>query len=262
MVGAAGYPGRVCAFLPHERFAGLTYESFRRMAQDPTLSPHERSGFSNADREGAEMAILADVHSKLLALSGSGATVVDIGCGAGPLTAAMRRLCAERSHELVLVDSPEVLAHHSEDERVHKIAGRFPDTPELLENWAGMCDAVLSYSVIQYAFADASVFSFLDQALTLLRPGGRLLLGDLPNASMRRRFLASDAGREHHRAYVGHPEDPPLRWPELPLGEPDDAVALALLLRARDAGFHAWLVPQAPGLPMANRREDLLFAKP
>lgn len=257
-----GYARSVCAPLPHERFAGLTYESFRGMAQDPTLSPHERSGFTDTDREGAETAILADVESKLLALSDTEATVVDIGCGAGPLAEGLRRLCAERDHELVLVDSPEVLAHHSDAHGVHKIAGRFPDTPELLENWAGECDAVLSYSVLQYAFADASVFTFLDRALTLLRAGGRLLLGDLPNASMRRRFLASDAGREHHRAYVGRAEDPPWRWPELPLGEPDDAVALALVARARDAGFHAWVVPQAPGLPMANRREDLLFARP
>jgi hypothetical protein len=34
-----------------------------------------------------------------------------------------------------------------------------------------------------------------------------------------------------------------------------------LLARARDAGFQAWVVPQAPGLPMANRREDLLFER-
>jgi hypothetical protein len=121
---------------------------------------------------------------------------------------------------------------------------------------------VLAYSVLQVVFLDANVFSFVDQALTLLRPGGRLLVGDLPNASMRRRFLASDAGRQHHREYVGPDEAPDVSWPKLPIGEPDDAVILALLSRARDAGFHAWVVPQDPSLPMANRREDLLFARP
>jgi hypothetical protein len=39
-------------------------------------------------------------------------------------------------------------------------------------------------------------------------------------------------------------------------------VTLALLARARDAGFHAWVMPQPPALPMANRREDLVFERP
>jgi hypothetical protein len=155
-----------------------------------------------------------------------------------------------------------VLDHHPDGPGLRKVAGRFPETPELLEHYAGQCDAVLAYSVLQYAFAEASAVAFADAALTLLAPGGRLLLGDVPNASMRRRFLTSDAGRAHHREYTGRDEDPPVRWPALPLGEIDDAVVLALVSRARDAGFHAWVLPQAAGLPMANRREDLLFSRP
>jgi SAM-dependent methyltransferase len=247
---------------PDRRFAGLDYDAFRRMATDPSLSPHERSGFPDAYREGAEAAILADVEAKLPRLAGSGSTVVDVGCGAGPLADELRRRCTERGHELILVDSPEVLAHHPDEPGVWKVAGRFPQTPDLLAGRAGGCDAVLAYSVLQYAFADASVFAFVDAALTLLRPGGRLLVGDLPNASMRRRFLASDVGRAHHREYTGRDEDPAVDWPVLPIGEIDDAVALALVGRARDAGHHAWIVPQADGLPMANRREDLLFERP
>ena len=231
------------------------------MADDPTLSAHERSGFPDAYREGAQAAILADIEWKLPALGRKSATVVDIGCGAGPLAMALRDICAERDHTLVLVDSPEVLAHHEQGDAVHKFAGRFPDTPEILDGWAGRCDAVLAYSVLQYSFLDASVFAFLDAVLTLLRPSGRALLADLPNASMRQRFLSSEAGREHHRAYTGTDEPPPQPPASLD-GELDDAVALALVARARHAGFHAWLMPQAPELPMANRREDLLFARP
>ena len=232
------------------------------MATDPSLSAHERSGFPDAYREGAEAAILADVERKLPRLGESGMTVMDVGCGAGPLADELRRRCAERGHELILVDSPEVLAHHPDAPGVWKVPGRFPQTPDLLTGRAGACDAVLAYSVLQYAFAEASVFAFVDAALTLLRPGGRLLVGDLPNASMRRRFLASDVGRAHHREYTGRDEDPPVEWPVLPAGEIDDAVALALIARTRDAGYHAWALPQAPGLPMANRREDLLFERP
>jgi hypothetical protein len=232
------------------------------MATDPGLSPHERSGFPDCYREGAEAAILADIESKLTVLSETGATVVDLGCGAGPIAGELRERCAARGHELILVDSPEVLAHHTEGSGVSLVPGRFPDTPLLLERHGGRCDAVLVYSVIQYAFVEASAFAFVDTALTLLRPGGRLLVGDVPNFSMRRRFLASAAGRAHHREYAGRDEDPPVTWPASPGAEIDDAVTLALLARARDAGYHAWVVPQAAGLPMANRREDLLFERP
>jgi hypothetical protein len=247
---------------PYERFSRLTYESFREMARDQRLSPNERSGFPDTYREGAVEAILADIEAKLPTLSQRGATVVDIGCGATPLTFAIRDLCAQRDHDLVLVDSPEVLGHHQASTRVQLLSGRFPDVPMLTDRWASKCDAVIVYSVIQYAFAEASVFDFVDQVLGLLRPRGRALLGDIPNASMRRRFLASAAGREHHHGYMRTDEDPEVRWPVLPTGEFDDAATLALLARARDAGFHAWLVPQAPELPMANRREDAVFERP
>jgi len=247
---------------PHHRFAGLTYESFRAMAHDPTLSPNERSGFPDSLRDGAEGAILADIETKLPALARRRAVVVDIGCGASPLTFAIRDLCAQRNHELVLVDSPEVLAYHDSVDRVHLLPGRFPEVPALLDGWGSKCDAVIVYSVIQYAFVGASVFDFVDRVLGLLCPKGRALVADIPNASMRRRFLASDAGREHHRVYMRTDEDPPLPWPALPVGELDDAVTMALLTRARDAGFHAWVLPQPSTLPMANRREDVLFERP
>jgi hypothetical protein len=247
---------------PHERFAGLTYDSFREMANDPSLSAHERSGFPDAYREGAEVAILADVEAKVPQLTQQGGTVVDIGCGAGPLAQELRERCATREQELILVDSDEVLAHHPDGPGIWKAPGRFPHVPRLLESRGGRCQVVLAYSVVQYAFADTSVFAFVDAALELLAPGGRLLVGDVPNASMRRRFLVSDAGRAHHREYTGRDEDPAVQWPQLPVGELDDAAVLALVARSRDAGFHAWIVPQSGALPLANRREDLLVERP
>jgi SAM-dependent methyltransferase len=259
----SGYPGFGAAPTPFERFSGLDYEAFRRMADDSTLSRHERSGFPDALREGAETAILEDIEQKIPAFRDRrGISVIDIGCGANPLTDGMIERCRARAHQLTLVDSPEVLAHQRETPGVKLRAGRFPGMPLLLADLAGTCDAVVAYSVLQLEFFDSSIHAFVDAALTLLAPGGRLLLADLPNASMRRRFLHSDAGRAYHREYMGSDDGPPVEWPRLPAGELDDGVLYGLLARARDAGFHAWLMPQAAGLPMANRREDLLCARP
>jgi hypothetical protein len=45
-------------------------------------------------------------------------------------------------------------------------------------------------------------------------------------------------------------------------GRIDDAVVLSILSRARSEGYHAWILPQASLLPMANRREDIIIKKP
>jgi hypothetical protein len=89
-----------------------------------------------------------------------------------------------------------------------------------------------------------------------------MLLGDIPNASMRRRFLASAAGAVYHRRYTGHDEDPVVTFNTLVEGEVDDAVVAALVARARAAGTDAWVLPQPDRLPMANRREDILLRRP
>ena len=247
----------------HVRFGGLTYDDFRRLAAEDGLSMHERVGFGDDVREGAAEAILADIEAKLPALRRGGGTVVDIGAGCSDLADLLRDGCLARGHEVVLVDSAEMLAHHPDAPGVVKVAGRFPaETEDLVRDRAGTADAVLAYSVVQYAFAEASIFDFTDAALSLLAPGGRLLLGDVPNASWRRRFLAGAAGAAHHRAFTGRDEDPVVTFNTLDRGEPDDSVVLAVAARARAAGFHAWIVPQAGDLPMANRREDILIERP
>ena len=246
----------------HERFGGLTFDDFRRMAGDDALSAHERIGFPDAYREGRERLILDDIVAKLPALGDRGSVVVDIGPGCAGLPMLLRDRCAEHEQTLVFVDSAEMLAHHADGPGLVKVPARFPDCPHLLAERRGAVHAVIAYSVVQYAYADASIFDFVDAAMELLAPGGRLLLGDLPNASMRRRFLASEAGAAHHRAYIGRDEDPAVRFNVLERGEMDDAVLLALVSRARAAGFDAWLLPQPAGLPMANRREDIVIARP
>jgi hypothetical protein len=246
----------------YARFAELSFDDFRRLAHDEGLSPYERIGFPDDYREGYERAIFEDIVRKLPALDGSGSVVVDIGPGCSELPQMLRDRCAERGHELVFVDSPEMLDHHEDGAGLRKVAGRFPDVAPELEDLRGKAEAVLAYSVLQYVFEDGSVFGFVDAALELLAPGGALLIGDLPNASMRSRYFASDAGRARHEEFSGGSTPPPVSFNQIQRGRMDDAVVLSLVARARAAGFHAWVVPQDPALPMANRREDLLVVRP
>ncbi|HXT19686.1 MAG TPA: methyltransferase [Thermoanaerobaculia bacterium] len=245
------------------RYAGLDYEGFKALAGDPARSPHEKVGFPDSYRAGKAKDILRDVAAKLPALRARKKTILDVGPGCSDVATSIVALCGERGHSLVLVDSAEMLAQLADEAFVEKRAGRFPDDHlDWIAERRGSFDAVLVYSVLHYVFVERDVFAFLDRALELLAPGGRLLLGDVPNQSMRKRFFSSAAGVRFHQAFTGRDEMPVVEHQALETGHLDDAVVLALVMRARAAGFHAWLLPQDPRLPMANRREDILVERP
>jgi len=242
---------------------GLDFEAFRRRAADPSLSRHEKVGFADALRDGREAAIFADIRGKLAALERAGCEVLEIGPGCSQLPVLLAAHCAERRGRLTLVDSAEMLALLPDAAHVDKVAGAFPDAFDgRWEPLAGRFDAVVAYSVVQYVFAAGGLFRFLDRALGLLAEGGELLLGDVPNTTMRKRFFSSAAGHACHRAYSGRDEAPAVQFNVAEPDQIDDAVVLAVLARARAHGFHAWVLPQAAGLPMASRREDILIRRP
>lgn len=238
------------------------YEEFRRRSQDPALSRNERIGFPEIYRAGLSEAILHDIAAKLPAMHTRGARMLDIGCGCGDLALAIIAAAGSRGQALTLIDSSEMLAQLPEERHVTKITGPFPrcirDHLPPLQQF----DAILAYSVLQYVFADGDLFAFFDTAVQLLSETGALLLGDIPNTSMRKRFMASASGRaSHQRQYADEPS-PVVAFNVPQPGQIDDAVVLGLVGRARAAGFQAFVVPQGVALPMANRREDILIRRP
>ncbi len=247
------------------RFNDLDYEGFRKLAVEKDLSRFERIGFPNCYRDGHETAIFADIRTKLPKLGGKGAVVLDIGPGCSDLPHMLMAHCTAHNHRLVLADSAEMLALLPEDPHrrgVDKIAGRFPDSAHQIRAAFGPADVILCYSVIQYAVAEGILDGFIDTALGLLADGGEMLIGDIPNVSMRKRFFASPAGRAFHHAYGGDNDIPVAGLDDSEEGKVNDRVVLELLARARAAGAHAFVLPQADGLPMANRREDILIRRP
>jgi hypothetical protein len=236
----------------------LTFDDFRRLALRGDLSRSARIGFGEGLRSGNADAILADLRSKLTHLDLPSVRVVDVGAGCGELTSALLAHGASLQQDLTLVDSDEVLAAIDSPVPFRKVAGRFPENVTQIP---GDADVVLCYSVLQYVAKEGSLLRFLDGLLGLLRPGGQCLIGDVPNASMRRRFMAGPAGRAYHAANYGTDPEPLLRA-GIDHDELNDGMIIGLLLRAREMGFHAFTMPQAWTLPMATRREDLLFVRP
>jgi hypothetical protein len=89
-----------------------------------------------------------------------------------------------------------------------------------------------------------------------------MLIGDIPNQSQRKRFFSSRNGVKFHQDFTGTNEIPKVSFTSVETGKIDDSVVIGLILRARAAGYDAYLLPQPSDLPMANRREDILIRKP
>lgn len=246
----------------YQQYDNLTFEDFRRMAADSSLSPYEKIGFPNSYRAGKEEFIFRDILEKLPQLGQERQIVLDIGPGCSGLAHLLLDHCGEKKHTLLLVDSQEMLDQLPERVYVRKYPALYPKCPELFAEFASRVQVLLIYSVLHYIFDEGNLFDFLDRSLSLLAPGGAMLLGDIPNVSKRKRFFSSTAGLVFHQHFTGRDETPSVVFNRVEVGKIDDAVLIAILLRCRLAGFDAYVLPQRPDLPMANRREDVLVLRP
>lgn len=244
------------------RFSNLSFDDFRRMARDESLSRYEKIGFPDSYRKGKERLIFDDIVRKLSLLQARNKTVLDIGPGCSELPLMLIDLCRRRRHKLLLVDSEEMLSHLPERPFIVKIPGFYPDCAGLLDPYRGAIDVILSYSVLHYVFAASGIWEFLDTSLALLAHGGEMLIGDIPNLSKRRRFFRSPAGKRFHEKVTGSPRLSRALCNGSERRSMDDSVLLKMLARARRGGFDAYLLPQPDDLPMANRREDIVIRRP
>lgn len=103
----------------------------------------------------------------LSALPAAGARILEVGCGAGELAAAL----AERGHHVAAVDSSEGAVGLARARGVPAELGTFPEVPTP----AGDLDAVFLGRVLHHVEALEPV---LERAAELLVPGGVLLVED------------------------------------------------------------------------------------
>lgn len=238
----------------------LTFRDFQVRAADKNLSKWEKIGFPDEYRRGVENLIFSDISSKTQ-LNYSKA-VLDIGCGCSELVEHFIANAMEKNQSLFLVDSLEMLQNIDStflNTQIHLVPGRFPDEEVLSKLTEASFDVIIVYSVIQYAFINQSIYGFIHECIKLLKPGGRLLIGDIPNYQARERFLDSEKGREFlskapeisNTINLQHENSERI----------DDSVVMSLLFRFRNFGCETYLLPQPEGLPFSNRREDMLIIK-
>lgn len=242
-----------------ESLAALdAYGSLATMDVSPTVQAG-RYGF----QAEAERRILGDVLPKLRPEPHH--RLLDIGCGAGALLVPLSYQVAEA----VGIDHPDTIAslerRHVLD-NVTLIGGGFPDTaPE------GDFDRIIAYSVLHYMADMDAAKAFILAAAALLRPGGRLVIGDLPNRDRGARWRANPAAAAAEREWANLKESAAgdettnramaqlARTSQL--GNFSDAMIAELIQAARAAGYEAYWLPQAPDLPFGRTREDLVVER-
>jgi len=245
------------------RFNHLTFDSFKRFSKDDTLSCYEKIGFPDDYRRNKEQAIFQDYLLKLSNLNKRNQTIIEIGPGCSELPRMLIDLCEKNDNHLILIDSQEMLDLLPDKPFIKKIASFYPnECIGILSQYQTKIDVIVAYSVMQYIFVEANIFNFLDFSISLLADGGQMLIGDIPNASKRKRFLSSTNGIRHHQEHYEPQGIPTVKNFVIEHKNIDDAVIFSMLSRCRLAGFDAYIMPQAEELPMANRREDILIVKP
>lgn len=242
----------------------LTFNDFRKMAQNSNLSKWEKIGFPDSYRKEIEKLIFDDIVSKLGLHLVSVNRILDIGCGCSNLVTYFIEFSKKFNKNLTLIDSKEMLDNIQHDlikdcSQISTLAGCFPQIEFAKGDKAEGFDAIIVYSVIQYPFLEQSIYKFIHKCIDLLKSNGRLLIGDIPNVSARGRFLKSEDGKAFQKNSNTIPKK--IQFQHENAERIDDAVVLSILHRFRNFGCETYLMPQAPGLPFTNRREDILIIK-
>jgi hypothetical protein len=245
-------------------YDSLTYESMRQLALDDSVGDSERVGFPSAYREGREECIVEDIAGKLTNMEREGQTFIEVGSGYSQLTQQIISRLSRKNTRMIFSDSEEMLSLIPRHPLIDLVPGPFPANWNEMSRWEGSADMVLCYSVTQMVCKAGNVLEFADRLAMLLRSGGQLLIGDLPNDSKRARFFSSEEGRRFHREFAARHHlqgEMPRSFLHPEPGSLDDAFVISFLTRFRSQGYEAYVMPQHPNLPFANRREDILIVK-
>lgn len=186
--------------------------------------------------------------------------LLEIGCGPGNL---LIPLC-------FLVNSATGMDHPN---IIEKLRMRFTD-PSLTLVPGNFLDVkldrifskILIYSVVHYMSHANEFITFVQKAVDLLKPGGRLLVGDIPNMDKKRCFQSTMEGQRASETWrrlteSNLPQDFERNFTDPELVNIDDELVMQIIRYFRGKDLHAYVLLQPVCLPLCHTREDILLEK-
>jgi cyclopropane fatty-acyl-phospholipid synthase-like methyltransferase len=234
----------------------VSFNNYKKKADKSELSDTVISGRYDFQSED-EKRIIPDVINKLDLQPND--SLLDIGCGPGTLLFPLSKVVEMVSG----IDNDRVIQRIQNQcnnkKNITTISGNFL---EIESSELGLYSKIVIYSVVHYLSSKEELFDFLLKALKLLKPGGRMLIADIPNLDKKSRFEGTTFGKNEIKIWQEKVAKSPIQVDGLKdkdLIKIDDNCYLSILKFARDQGFESYLLPESENLPFGRTRDDILI---
>lgn len=194
---------------------------------------------------------------------------LDIGCGTGniliPLSSSVKSITGIDHYKCLQKLKKRAVGINNID----LIPGNFLDVTT-----SKRFDKIIVYSVLQYLENTKEVFDFIYKAVSLLKPVGKLLLGDLPNISKEKRFFNTKKGKDTKRIWDKKRKESRKEYDVESISDLlhgvqkdtkyvvlDDNLVLSIVSSMRKKGMDAYILPHSEKLPFSSSREDILIER-
>lgn len=236
------------------------FNNYKKLAKKKNLKDHQRVGRPNIHigKDNKELNIFPDIKEKLDIKKRK--VICDIGCGCSAPVFNLIEFAKKNKNKLILVDSKEMLSRLPGPKFIKKVSCEFPKCDKFIKEFKASIDYIITYSVLHCIFPFDSIYNFLDKAVLLLKPGGKMLVGDVPNITKKKRFLSSTQGKKFYQQWSGKKKVPKVFWNQYE-EVIDEGIVFSILQRYRNMGCETYLLPQEDDLPFNKTREDILIVK-
>jgi len=188
--------------------------------------------------------------------------ILDIGCGTGDIAIPLSR----KVKSVTAVDFPKIIRHLKKRADRKKIKNiKFTPSNILNLKIKKKFDKVLAYSLVHYMKNNDQLKKFLKNLLRLTSSNGIILIGEIPNISMKKRFLKSKTGKKINKKFNLNLNKLKKKYSSFQYKEKFiqiyDKEIKFMINYCNKFGADAYILPIKRGLPFSHTRINILIKK-
>ncbi len=186
---------------------------------------------------------------------------LDVGCNVGanliPISKKVKHITG-----IDQINCIEILRNKIKSKNVTLISGNFLDHDFKKNKY----DKIIIYSVLHVLKNKKEAYFAINKALKLLNPGGKILIGDLPNISLKNKFTSSKSGKLFLKNWNKNKKTKKdIEAQNMLVKDPNcnliinDLFIINLVSYLRKKGLSVFILPQNKDLPFGHTREDIVI---